>query len=82
MRNTDFSIIDPVALTGVTGGCKQKQAPPPQQQPQQMAAAPPPQDCGPDVTVEVATGAQAAQRIGALTGGGAQPGATQAPKLI
>jgi|SoiMethySBSTD1v2_1073268.scaffolds.fasta_scaffold1045250_2 hypothetical protein len=80
MRNTDFSIIDPVALAGVSGGCKQKQAPPPPQQPPQQMAPPPPQDCGSDVTVEVATGAQALQRINGATG--AQPGASQAPKLI
>jgi hypothetical protein len=79
MRNTDFSILDASALEAVTGGCKRKmQQPPPQQQAQAMA--PQPQDGGSDdVTVEVATGAQAAQRIGALTGGGVgQPATIQA----
>ena len=80
MRNTDFSIIDPAALGGVTGGCKPKQAPRQQQPPpQQMAAAPPPDDSG--VSVEVATGAQAAQMISAATGQG-QPGAVQRPRMI
>ena len=81
MRNTDFSIIDPAALDGVVGGCKQKQAPPQQQPPpQQMAAAPPPQDDS-GVSVEVATGAQAAQMISGATGQG-QPGAVQRPRMI
>jgi hypothetical protein len=78
MRNTDFSIIDPGALGTVIGGCKPKMAPQPQ--PQQAAAmgpAPEEDEC----TVEVATGAQAAQRIGAMTGQ-QQPGAIQAPRMI
>jgi hypothetical protein len=67
MRNTDsIPSLDLDALTNVTGGCHKKQQPPPQAPPPQMA---PPQRGGIDITV--ATGAQAAQLIGAAQGGGA-----------
>lgn len=73
MRTTDsIPSLELAELTNVTGGCHKKQAPPPQAPPQQMA----PQDTGVDVTV--ATGAQAAQLIGAAQGaGGPQP-----PRMI
>ena len=74
MRNTELSIIDFAALGSVIGGFGPKQAQEPAQQ--QTATAQTPEEDG--VTVEVATGAQAAQRIAALTGGAAgQPATVQ-----
>src|SRR3954469_21026799 len=61
MRNADpFFSIDSLQLVAITGGCGKKCAPPPPQQP------PPRQAPAPDrgVSVEVATGAGAAQLIG------------------